>query len=453
MSSGHKRNDDASKRRTTLVSQNSTAGVSYIAGRKEPSRKRQYDDEEDTSTLSSSRVELLEEEIERITMANTQLAEENEKLRTLWEKERKEREQFHKKIMQKALQTVTMEKETYAKVKKYAQEKLFRAVKFITSENELKDLENPHSIASHTMDELKIKEEDRIAWWSVYKVAITDGIADRQNQINTNMKNWVLRKSIAEWLMKIIIYTNNNHCHDLTGRNAINTELHRQNQEVPLHLELPKLSEILKMRQKPGVLDNDRDDDQEYNLQEQAFTFLVEHLLGHVIGKREWDMKKCFHMVSDHVSISDEAYTLLLLENVYEKWLKIKQHQQPGEKRTIVKGKYTDPEKGASNEKYKGWTVDGIQRYNQLYQKVQHNRNQKWAKTVEMKAKEEFQGRYKGKLVGTQIRRKKRRKKGWELDKDDDGDTNNEYPVAMNELGNVMCEDDNSSVSSESSIE
>jgi hypothetical protein len=426
-----------------------------MTGGKLASRKRVYDDEEDTSTLSSSRVEALEEEIERVTMANEALIEENEKLRTLWEKEKKEKEQFHKRVMQKALQTVTMEKETYAKVKKYAQEKLFRAVKFITSEDELKDLENPNSIASHTMDELNIKKEDRIAWWSVYKVAITDGIADRRNQINTNMKKWVLHKSIAEWLMEIIVYTNNNHCHDITGRNAINTELHRQNQEVPLHLELPKLSEILKMRQKPGVLDSDRDDDQEYDLQEQAFTFLVEHLLGHVIGKREWDMKKCFHMVSDHVSISDEAYTLLLLENVYEKWLKIKQHQQPGEKRTIVKGKYTDPEKGASNEKYKGWTVDGIKRYNQLYQKVQHNRNQKWAKTVEMKAKEEFQGRYKGKLVGTQIRRKKRKQKGWELVQDDDGNTNNEYPVAMNELGNVMldAEDDDSSVSSESSNE
>ena len=60
---------------------------------------------------------------------------------------------------------------------------------------------------------------------------------------------------------------------------------------------------------------------------------------------------------------------------------------------------------------------------------------------------------YKGKLIGTQIRCKKRKQKGWELVKDDDGNTNNEYPVAMNELGNVMCEDDNSSVSSESSIE
>jgi hypothetical protein len=72
-----------------------------------------------------------------------------------------------------------------------------------------------------------------------------------------------------------------------------------------------------------------------------------------------------------------------------------------------------------------------------------------------MKAKEEFQRRYKGKLVGTQIRHKKRKQKGWKLDNDDDGNTRNEYPVAMNELGIVMCdaEDDERSVSSESSIE
>ena len=37
-------------------------------------------------------------------------------------------------------------------------------------------------------------EEDQIAWWSVYKVAITDGIAEHQNVINTNMKKWVLCK-------------------------------------------------------------------------------------------------------------------------------------------------------------------------------------------------------------------------------------------------------------------
>jgi hypothetical protein len=44
------------------------------------------------------------------------------------------------------------------------------------------------------MGELNIKQEDRIAWWAVYKVAITDGIADRRNHVNTNMKKWVLRK-------------------------------------------------------------------------------------------------------------------------------------------------------------------------------------------------------------------------------------------------------------------
>jgi hypothetical protein len=70
-------------------------------------------------------------------------------------------------------------------------------------------------------------------------------------------------------------------------------------------------------------------------------------------------MIKCFHLVSDWVIISDEAYTLLLLENVNEKWLKLKLNQL-GEKQTILKGKFTYTEKGSSNEKYKCWTVDGI---------------------------------------------------------------------------------------------
>jgi hypothetical protein len=145
--------------------------------------------------LSCSRAEELEEELDRVTRENMELVKENEKLMELWETEKQEKEQYHKRVMKKALQTVTMERETYAKVKRYcAQEKLFRFVKFITSENELRDLVSPSSIANHTMDELEIAQEDRIAWWAVYKVAITDGIAERRNQINMNMKQWVVSK-------------------------------------------------------------------------------------------------------------------------------------------------------------------------------------------------------------------------------------------------------------------
>ena len=138
----------------------------------------------------------MEEELDRVTRENMELVKENEKLMELWETEKQEKEQYHKRVMKKALQTV--ERETYAKVKRYAQEKLFRFVKFITSENELRDLVSPSSIANHTMDELEIAQEDRIAWWAVYKVAITDGIAERRNQINMNMKQWVLSKCLLK---------------------------------------------------------------------------------------------------------------------------------------------------------------------------------------------------------------------------------------------------------------
>jgi hypothetical protein len=217
-----------------------------------------------------------------------------------------------------------------------------------------------------------------------------------------------------------------------TGRNAYNAELVNQDQAVPRHLDLPKLSELLKMRQNPA--DNDNEDDQENNKEQQAFTFLTEHLLGHVIGKRDWDIKRCFHRVSDYVSISDEAYTLLLCENVYEKWLKIKP-PQAGEVQTVVRGKYTDQGNGASNKKYKGWTAQGIQRYNQLYQNVKQNRTEQWAKDIEMRTIREYQDRCKGRLVGTQIRQKKRKKQDWLLgDDDNNNEAHAEYPKAMNEL-------------------
>jgi hypothetical protein len=193
------------------------------------------------------------------------------------------------------------------------------------------------------------------------------------------------------------------------------------------------------MRQNPE--DDDDDEDDPENNKQQAFTFLVEHLLGHVIGKRDWDIKKCFRTVSEYVSISDEAYTLLLCENVYEKWIKIKP-TQAGTVRNIVRGKYTDQENGASNEKFKGWTAEGIQRYNQLYQNVKQNRLEKWAKDVEKDALRDFQERCKGRLVGTEIRRKKKKHNGG----DENNEAQTEYPKAMNELkkNNALAQEEDS---------
>lgn len=41
-------------------------------------------------------------------------------------------------------------------------------------------------------------------------------------------------------------------------------------------------------------------------------------------------------------------------------------------------------------------------------------------------------------LVGTQIRRKKRKLKGWDLEDDDDYKEHVEYPISMNELDQKM---------------
>jgi len=135
----------------------------------------------------------------------------------------------------------------------------------------------------------------------------------------------------------------------------------RENVEVPGHLVLPELSEILKMRQEPVNPNSEGNDNQ------HAYTFVVEHLLGQVRGKREWDMTKCFNKVSEVVGVSDEAFVLLLLDNHYDAWL---EDRPPSDKEQnkVGRGIYTSQEKGASNKKFGGWTAQGIKCYNQLYQ-------------------------------------------------------------------------------------
>ena len=87
-------------------------------------------------------------------------------------------------------------------------------------------------------------------------------------------------------------------------------------------------------------------------------------------------------------TISDEAFALLLLENSYDRWLDIyttcggmpKQRRGDRSRRIdseiepkYTKGgiKYTDEDKAS---KTKGWTEEGITRYNKLFQSVKKDR-------------------------------------------------------------------------------
>ena len=154
-----------------------------------------------------------------------------------------------------------------------------------------------------------------------------------------------------------------------------------QGKLVPIHVQLPTLAKMLKLRQSPRSCNN------------TSFTVIVEHLAGAVIGQRKWKMGRCYTRLSECMSVSDEAFMLLVLENQYNMW-------REAETTRVGWGRYTE---NGPNKKFCGWSNDGMRRYNQLIAEVRDNQNKQYCKEVEDSTFKTLAERYKKMLV---VRRK-----------------------------------------------
>jgi len=151
-------------------------------------------------------------------------------------------------------------------------------------------------------------------------------------------------------------------------------------------MRLPTLEDILKLRKSP------------HNSNNTTFTFIVEHLAGAVVGQRKWKTARCYVPLSASMSVSDEAFMLLLLENQYDMW-------KESETTRVGRGRYTDK---APNKKFCGWSNEGIRRFNELNTQVMENRNKQYSKEVEDAAYKTLAGRYE-KMIS--VKRKNGRKR------------------------------------------
>jgi hypothetical protein len=108
-----------------------------------------------------------------------------------------------------------------------------------------------------------------------------------------------------------------------------------------------------------------------------AYLYFCENFLSCVVGKLEW--KKCAHsmVVSNIASPTDEAFALLILENIWDSWSQVDiedyykwQVPRSGEsgvketKRQALVGKYTSDFRRAS--RFGGWSDEGHARFVQL---------------------------------------------------------------------------------------
>jgi hypothetical protein len=153
-------------------------------------------------------------------------------------------------------------------------------------------------------------------------------------------------------------------------------------------------------------------EDEEQTLKDnEPFMFLVEHLVGQVHGLRNWRSAKCFQRMSSALTVSDEAFVLLSIENCWDAiqdQIQDDEDQESGNGKQGVyaRGKYTNH---GTNSRYGGWSPEGIQRFNELYELVEKNRNEAWAEKVEKEVKKKLLFRHHRTTGTNKVRRKKRR--------------------------------------------
>ena len=115
----------------------------------------------------------------------------------------------------------------------------------------------------------------------------------------------------------------------------------------------------------------------------EEFKLCASLCLPACLNAKHWKRNKSSIVLSDFISISDEALAYIVLENNIEEWKDIaKGIDVRSRSSTNRKTKYTHGGNN-SNGTRKGWSVKGLKRFNQIFQEIKIKRD-----TTESKAKE-----------------------------------------------------------------
>lgn len=310
-------------------------------------------------------------------------------------------------LVRAQVQYFNKDERMFRRINALVHDKIFSYKKFITSQRDLDEFTDNNSLGSVIMTLLKVEKPDRLPFWNAYKEIVADAIANRRTTITNDLKKVVMSKYSTTYNMlsdTVSLSHYNLFCLFLSGIKADNKALNDQGKEVPSHKQLPTLEDILKLRQAPQRNNN------------TAFTFMVEHLAGTVIGQRKWKTTRCYAPLNKHMSVSDEAFMLLVLENQYDLWVN-------SDTASVGRGQYT---KNGPNKKFCGWTNEGMRRFNQLLDEVRANRLKQYSKEVEDATFKTLAERYKTTMgMGRKNSRKRRRHVTDDSDQEDNQGVSN----------------------------
>jgi hypothetical protein len=125
--------------------------------------------------------------------------------------------------------------------------------------------------------------------------------------------------------------------------------------------------------------------------EKEAFLWFIGEFVACVSGTKVWGRKKYHCRVSEAVvdkgsqqlvvTVSDEAFALLLYENYIDKWITRFHIKHHGAKSDTINGKYTSPV--MNHLLFGGWSAEGVARFNELSAIVDQDRRSQGAKKAE----------------------------------------------------------------------
>lgn len=145
----------------------------------------------------------------------------------------------------------------------------------------------------------------------------------------------------------------------------------------------------------------------------------VLYYVSAVVGLRHFEKQKLRSNYSEYATVSDEAFAVLTIENNWNRWMsmaktnhwkdspvrtkwtvtrdtpvvsdsgKLKKQKLPPNEERID----TDLPEGPQARRYRGWSAQGINRYNQLFDQIKKERNSKRGKRFEVKLRASMEHR------------------------------------------------------------
>ena len=104
-------------------------------------------------------------------------------------------------------------------------------------------------------------------------------------------------------------------------------------------------------------------------MEEEMMHVFCNYFVPCIVGKAAWKRTKAMFVISKIMTVSDEAFLLLVLENNWDLWMEMAEHDR-AVKDCQQKPKYTNAKGNGRTIKGGGWMDEGLHRYNEIHEMV-----------------------------------------------------------------------------------